>query len=491
MTAQPPVADRRPHSMTNHGRTRHDPYSWMKDVNWQKVMRDPSVLDPDIRGYLEAENDYTDAMLSSTRELQDELFDEMKGRIKEDDSSVPMPDGPWEYYRRFDIGSQYPIFCRRPIGTDEEQVLLNANVEAEGKDFFRLLAAEPSPDHRFVAYSTDEQGSEFYTIRVLDLETGECLEDVLSDTDGTIEWAADSKAIVYLKRDESNRPVWVYLHHLGTEQTDDRLLYEETDPGFYIGLGKTESGSYFEVVASDHETSEVRLIDAARPESPAILIAERDPGTLYTVGEQDGRLFINTNADGAEDFAIMAVDIASPGRKNWSEVVPHRPGILILGSIVFRHHLVRLETEEGLPRIVVRSLESGAETAIAMDEDAYDLGLAPLREYEGTLRYSYSSPATPLRIHDYDLTTGDQTLRKEQEVPSGHNPDDYVTKRVFATSHDGERVPITLLYRNDLEIDGTAPCLLYGYGSYGFSMPASFSTNRLSLVDRGFVYAIA
>ncbi len=317
------------------------------------------------------------------------------------------------------------------------------------------------------------------------------LPDTLADTNGSIEWAADSCALVYLKLDQSNRPVWVQLHRLGDEQQADAVLYQESDPGFYIGLGRTESGRYIEVATGDHETSEVHLIDATRPAEPAILVAGRDPGTRYLVAEQQGRLFITTNAGQAEDFQIVTATVDAPGREVWQTLIPHRPGVLILGAIAFSSHLVRLEIEEGLPRIVLRDLADGHERAIEMDEAAYDLSLVPLREYDETLRYTYSSPATPLRVYDYELATGQQELRKEQEVPSGHDPADYEVDRIFANGHDGERVPITLLYRAGLDLDGTAPCLLYGYGSYGYSMPASFSTNRLSLVDRGFVYAIA
>jgi oligopeptidase B len=463
----------------------------LKDTNWQQVMRDPSVLDGDIRTYLEAENEYTEGMLAGTAGIQDRLFEEMKGRIKEDDSSVPMPDGPWEYYRRFDIGGQYPIFCRTPRGSDEEEVLFNGDAEAAGKEFYRIHTLEPSPDHRLLAYSVDQQGSEFYDIRVRDLASGDDLEDVISDASGSIEWTDDSASLVYLKLDESNRPVRAHLHLLGTDSGTDALLVEESDPGFYMGIGKTESGRFIEIASSDHETAEIRLLDATRPSEPLVLIAERDPGVMYTIAEQNEQLYITTNAADAEDFMIMTAGVAAPGREHWSSLVPHRPGILILGSVAFQDHLVRLETEKGLPRLVVREFQSGAEQSIHMDEDAYHLGFSPLREYRSTLRFTYSSPTTPLRIYDHALDTGEQHLRKEQEVPSGHDPEDYVTERVFARSHDGEQVPITLLYRKGVELDGSAPCLLYGYGSYGISMPASFSTNRLSLVDRGFVYAIA
>ncbi len=491
MSTRPPVALRRSTTLVSHGHRRDDPYAWLKDANWQQVMRDPSGLDGDIRAYLEAENAYADEMLAGTSTLREQLFDEMKGRIKEDDSSVPAPDGPWEYYRRFETGEQYPVFCRRPRGGGDEQILFDGNAEACGKEYFRIHTTEPSPDHRLLAYSVDEQGSEYYTVRIRDIESGRDLPDRIVDTNGSIEWSADSGALIYLKLDESNRPVWTRLHYLGRDQNDDLTLYEETDPGFYIGLGRTESGRYIEIATGDHETSEVHLVDATRPAGVPILVAGRDPGTRYLVAEQNGTLYVTTNAGGAEDFEIVTATVDAPGREQWQTLVPHRPGILILGSIAFADHLVRLEVEEGLPRIVVRDLTSGLERSIEMEEDAYDLSFAPLREYASTLRYTYSSPATPLRVYDYDLTNGEQELRKEQEVPSGHDPADYAVERIFATAHDDERVPITLLYRRGLELDGTAPCLLYGYGSYGYSMPASFNTNRLSLVDRGFVYAIA
>jgi oligopeptidase B len=491
MSQLPPTADRRPHTMTSHGINRDDPYSWLKDPSWQQVMRDPSVLDPAIREYLEAENSYTETALKETSELQQTLFEEMKGRIKEDDSSVPAPDGPWEYYRRFNIGGQYPVYCRRPLDSDGEEILFDGDAEAEGEEFFRIHTLDPSPNHRLLAYSVDRQGSEFYEVRVRDLETGEDLPDIVRDSNGSVEWTGDSAGLVYLALDESNRPVRARLHTLGANQDDDATLFEETDPGFYLGLGKTESGRYIEIATGDHETSEVHLVDASAPASPLLTIAERDPGVEYSIAEQGDTLYITTNVDAAEDFKIVTAAISTPHRDSWSELVPHRPGVLVHGAIAFTGFLVRLETEAGLPRIVVRDLQSARERAIEMSEAAYDLGFAPLREYRSTLRYTYSSPTTPLQTYDYRLPTGEQTLRKEQEVPSGHNPADYATERIFATSHDGEQIPITLLYRTGLERNGSAPCLLYGYGSYGISMPASFSTNRLSLVDRGFVYAIA
>lgn len=487
---KPPVAERRESIRTSHGIDRSDPYAWLKDPNWREVMQDPSALNADIRSYLEAENEFTEASLRPTKDLQEQLFAEMRGRIKEDDSSVPTPDGPWEYYRRFAAGGQYPIFCRRPRGeSGGEQVLFDGDAEAEGKGFFKVLTLEPSPDHRLLAYSVDEQGSEYYTIRIRDLATGTDLPDEIDDSNGSVQWSADSTSIFYLRLNDNHRPVWVYHHRIGRD--GDTLIYEEEDQGFYVGLGRTESGRYIEIGTGDHETSEVRLVDATRPEQPPSLVAGRRPGTQYSLAEQHDTLYITTNADDCEDFKIVTARVSGPGPEHWAELIPHQPGVLILGAVAFEQHLVRLETVEGLPRLVVRDLESGAEHALSMDDAAFDLSLAHLREYTTSLRFNYSSPATPLQVFDYDLTTGERTLRKEQEVPSGHDPDDYSTERVFATAHDGERIPVTLLYRNGTPLDGSAPCLLYGYGSYGYSMPAAFNTNRLSLVDRGMIWAIA
>ncbi len=498
MTDQPPPANRPPNakreivSTSHHGRTTEDPYAWLKDPRWQEVMREPEVLDPEIRVYLEAENDYTNAALEPTASLQSTLFAEMRGRIKEDDASVPASDGPWQYYTRYETGGQYPIFCRR-AGEDEktEATLFHGDAEGAGKEFFRIATVQHSPDHRRLAIGIDEKGSEYYALRVKDIATDAYLADVIEDASGDVEWAADGESFLYTKLDDNHRPRWVYAHRLGTDPETDAVVYEEPDPGFFVGLQKSESGGYLFISSHDHETSEVRMLSASDPEGRPRVIAERQPGTLYDVSEQGGRLFILTNAQDAEDFKVVQASVDDPGPERWTELVTHRPGILIYGVVAFPGHLVRLETEEALPRIVVRDLASSEEHAIAVDEEAFSLGLLPMLEYDQTLRYSYSSPTTPGRVYDYDLTSREQVCCKEQEVPSGHDPDDYVTRRVHARSHDGERVPITVVHRKGLALDGSAPCLLYGYGSYGLSMPAAFETNRLSLVDRGFVYAVA
>jgi oligopeptidase B len=502
--ARPPLAPRKPLHIALHGMTREDPYAWLRADNWREVMRDPAALESEIRSYLEAENAYTEAAMAPTEELQQQLFAEMKARIKEVDSSVPSPDGVFAYYQRFETGGQHPVFCRRPVdllgqgpggdwsGREGEQVLLDGNREAEGESFFRVGACEHSPDHGLLAYAVDRNGSERYRINVKDLASGVLLPDTIEEAQGSLAWANDGRTLFYVTLDEEHRPSKVYRHRLGDDPAADALVYEEPDPGFFVGLGKTESDRFIVISAHDHTTSEARVIDAAAPESAPVLVAPRERGLEYDVSDHGGRFLILTNADGAIDFKIVEAPIAAPGSAQWRDLVPHKPGRLILGLEVFKGYLVRLEREAGLPRIVVTAWDSGEEHAIAFDEEAYSLGLVPGYLYDtASLRFAYSSLTTPQQIYDYDMATRERALRKEQEVPSGHDPDDYVARRILARAHDGEEVPVSLVYRKTTPLDGSAPLLLYGYGSYGMATPAGFSTNRFSLIDRGFVYAIA
>ena len=496
---QPPRAPRKPERITLHGVTREDPYAWLRADNWREVMRDPAVLDAEIRAYLEAENAYTKAAMAPTQALQDRLFAEMKARIKQDDSSVPSPDGPFAYYQRFETGGQHPVFCRRParvegdtMNREGEEVLLDGNSEAEGEAFFRVASCAHSPDHRLLAYAADRNGSERYRISVKDLESGQMLPDSIDETQGSLVWANDGRNLFYVTLDDEHRPSKVYRHVLGSNPAEDVLVYEESDPGFFVGLDKTESDRFIVISAHDHATSEVRVIDASAPASPPRLIAARQRDVEYEVTDHGDRFVILTNADAAIDFKIVEAPIAAPGRESWRDLVPHQPGRLILSLLVFKDYLVRLERENGLPRIVVTALPAGEEHAIAFDEQAYSLGLVPGYLYDTTsLRFAYSSLTTPQQTYDYDMATRTRVLRKEQEVPSGHDPADYEARRILARGHDGEAVPVSLVYRKSTPLDGSAPLLLYGYGSYGMSIPAAFSTNRFSLIDRGFIYAIA
>jgi oligopeptidase B len=463
-------------------------------------MRKPHALSRDIRDYLEAENAYTDAMMAGTTGLQDRLFQEMKARLKPDDSAVPSPDGPYEYYSRYRTGGQHPLLCRMARGGGEEVIILDGDAEAKGKAYWQLSASAHSPNHLLLAYAVDDKGSELATVRFRNLADGTELPDTIPDTRGGLAWANDSRTLFYVKLDENQRPQSVWRHELGTPVDRDVLVYEEADPGFFVGLSGTQSAKLIAVIAHDHETSEVHLIDADAPTAPMRLVEPRAAGHEYGIehipgpgGEaESGRLLILTNADGAEDFKICEVPLASPGKASWREVVPHKPGRLILELGVFAGHMARLEREDGLPRIILREHASGAEHAIAFDEEAYSLSMSAGYEFDTTrVRFTYSSMTTPTETYDYDMATRERSLRKRQEVPSGHNPADYVTRRIFAPAPDGERVPISLLYRRGTPLDGSAPVLLYGYGAYGISMPAAFATTRLSLVDRGMIFAIA
>jgi len=488
---KPPSAPKRPHTFTHHGQDRIDDYAWLKDENWQEVMREPDKLDADIRIYLEAENAYTEAWSNENEALRADLMAEMRGRIKEDDSSVPAKDGAFEYFTRYETGGQYPVFARLDEqGT--EAILLHGDKEAEGESFFRVGGCTHSPDHARLAYAVDLNGSERFTIKVRDLSNGQDMADTIPDARGDVVWANDGKTLFYTILDDNHRPFRVMRHTLGQAVADDSIVYKEQDAGFFLGLGKSQSGRFIEISAHDHTTSEVHLLDAEDPTGALQTVAPRETDVEYEIVHIGDRLFINTNADDAVDFKIVEAPLDAPGRENWTDVVPHEPGCLIRNILEFNDYLVRLERIDGLPRIMVRHVASGEEYPIEFDEEVYELGLVPGYEFEtDVLRFTYTSMTTPRRTYDFNMADRTRELRKEQEVPSGHNSEDYVTRRLLATSHDGTEVPISLLYHRETPMDGSAPTLLYGYGSYGMSMPASFSTNRFSLVDRGYVYAIA
>ena len=491
-TPAPPTAPKRPFKDTRHAIERVDDYAWLRAENWQEVMRDPSVLDADIRAILEAENAYTEAVMADAKKLQDALFEEMKGRIKEDDSSVPAPDGPYAYYTRYITGGQHPLFCRRLKRGDDDRVLIDGNALAEPHAYFRIGGVSHSPDHHMVTYASDTKGSEYYAVRVLDTETGKQIGEPIPDTNGGALWANDGKTLFYSRLDENHRPRQIFRHTLGSSPEEDVLVYEESDPGFFVGVGMTQSREFIVIDVHDHQTSELRILDASAPDSEPRLISQREVGHEYSIEHHGDDLIILTNCDDAEDFKIVRTPVSKPGRESWEEIEPHRTGRLILDAFPYKNHLIRLEREDGLPRIVIRQFDDGSEHSISFDEDAYSLGVFAGYEYDTRqLRFTYSSMTTPTQVFDYDVETRERDLRKTQEVPSGHDPSKYVTRRIMAPAHDGEEVPVSLLYAKDTPLDGSAPLLLYGYGAYGISIPASFNTNCLSLVDRGFVYAIA
>ncbi len=485
-----PRARKEAHSVTLHGRTRTDDYAWLRDPDWQAVMRDPSRLQADIRAHLDAENAYTDAVMAPAKELVEALFAEMRGRIKEDDASVPSPDGPFEYYTRYREGGQYPVFARCPRGGGPEQILLDGDAEAKDSEYFDLAEIHHSPDHRFIAWAVDLRGSEYFEIRVRDLDTGQDIETITDESAGDFVWAADSETLFWIWRDDNNRPNRVYRSRRGGAAAD--LVYEEADPGFFVSVGLSDAHSWVLISTHDHTTSEIRMIDAMRPETDARLVAARTPGVEYELIEAEGRFYIHTNAGGAVDFKIAEADLDRLTPEHWRDFVPHRPGVLILDVCGFRRWQVRMERENALPRIVIHEYATGEEHAIAFEDEAYSLGISEGFEFDtDTLSVTYESPARPEETYDYDMASRTRTLRKRQELPSGHDPDAYVVKRIEARAEDGQAVPVTVLHRRGQALDCAAPLLLYGYGAYGHSTPAAFRIKPLSLVDRGMIFAVA
>nr|WP_303684011.1 S9 family peptidase [Brevundimonas naejangsanensis] len=486
----PPVAKKVPVRIEQLGRVRVDDYQWMKDDNWQAVLRDPSLIKADVKEHLTAENAYREAMMASTLPLQAQMFEEMKGRIKEDDSSVPAADGPWEYYVRYNVGDQHPLYCRRPRGkTDGESILLDCNKLAEGKAYSEVSATEHSPDHALFGYAEDAQGSEVYKIYVKDLATGEVLPNPIESASANFTFSPDSQWIFWTNRDDNGRPDKIFRRPARGGET--ALVNEELDEGMFQGIERTADDAFIVISIGNQETSESRIIPASDPTAKPMVVEPRHVGRLYDLDHWGDRWVIRTNADDAIDFKVMEAPTAAPAKANWKDLIPHTPGRFIEGVALVKDYLGRQERADANTKIVIRD-RSGAEHEIAVDEPAYALSLGGASEFDTTImRYGYNSPSTPTSTYDYDLKTRERTLRKVQEIPSGHNPADYVVERLNASASDGELVPVTVLRRKDTPVDGSAPLLLYGYGSYGIPMAAGFSTNRLSLVDRGFIYAIA
>jgi oligopeptidase B len=486
----PPVARKIPVTIEQLGRTRTDDYQWMKDDNWQAVLRDPTLIKADVKEHLEAENAYREAMMISTLPLQAAMFEEMKGRIKEDDSSVPSPDGDWEYYVEYRTGEQHPRYMRKPRNRDGgAKLLLDANALAEGKAYSDVGQTAHSPDHALFAYSEDAQGSEVYQVFVKDLTMDVLLGGPIDSTVGNMTFSPDSEWIFWTNRDDNGRPDKIFRRPARGGETT--LVYEEADDGMFISVGRTADDAFIVITIANQETSEARFIPAADPTATPTVLEPREVARLYDADHWGDRWVIRTNADDSIDFKIVEAPTATPDKAHWTDLVPHTPGRYIEGLALVKDYIGRQERADANTRIVIRD-RAGAEHEIAVDEPAYALSLAGASEFDTTvMRYGYNSPSTPTSTYDYDLATRERTLRKVQEVPSGHDAADYVVERLNAPAPDGELVPVTVLRRKSTPVDGSAPLLLYGYGSYGIPMPASFSTNRLSLVDRGWIYAIA
>lgn len=505
LSAKAPKAKKQPLKIEQLGRIRHDDYAWMKDENWQAVMRDPSVLDKDIRTYLELENSYTETVLSPLNELKNTLFEELKSRLEPESATTPLPDGDWAYFHHYRKGDQHGEYARVKIVGRTASLKLSddtlakaetvLDAEALSKDYkayFDLGDVSHSPNHEWLAYSLDAQGSENYHVFLRHLSANELPIDTgIDKSAGGLVWAEDSRTLFWVERDENQRPHAVMRKDVFDKNAQAVCVYKEDNPGFFVSVGLSDDFKHIEISPHNHTSSEVWRIPSEAPDTSPVCFAKRVEGLEYNLSDHGGRTYILTNADNAVDFQIKAANGPSSA-ETWEDFIPHKPGTLILGMESFANYLVRLERQDALPRIVIRDMRSQEEHVIEMDEAAYGLGIVSGYEYDtDRLYFSYASPTTPSQIYAYDMASRERVLIKEQIVPSGHTANDYKTERLSIQARDGETIPVTLLYRADTPIDGSAPLLLYGYGSYGITIPASFRTTILSLVDRGFVYAIA
>ena len=476
----PPDANMKPVELVNHGITRVDPYYWMNE-------RDH----PEVIAYLEAENEYTREVMKPTEGLQETLFQEIVGRIKQTDMSVPYLLNGYYYYQRYEEGKEYPLYCRKK-GSPEaaEEVMLNVNELAEGYSFFQVGSLQVSEDNRLLAYSVDTLSRRIYDIHFKDLETGKELEDVIPGTSGNLVWAADHQTLFYGVKDETLRPYRIYRHRLGEGSEKDVLVFEENDPTFNTFISKTKSREYLVVRSTSTLSDECRILRADDPEGDFMVFQPRQKDVEYSIGHAGNIFYILTNW-GARNFRLMTADPGKTGIEDWQELIPHRDDVLIEDFEVFKGFLALVERENALTGIRIMG-HSGEDYYIEFQEEAYTVELSNNPEYQtGLVRFSYTSLTTPLSVYDFDVRSKTRQLLKQQEVVGGYDPGLYFTERRFVKARDGVAVPITLVYRKELKRSGGNPLLLFGYGSYGASMDPYFNSVRLSLLDRGFIFAIA
>lgn len=491
----PPVAEKIPHEITTHGDTRVDNYFWMRLSDAQKEAKTPDEQTQRVLDYLNAENAYKEEKLAHTKDFQKELFEEMKGRIKEDDESVPYKKNGFYYITRYEKGSEYPIHSRKKETLEAaEEIMLNVNDLAEGYSYYSASGLSVSPNNKILAFGEDTLSRRQYKIRFKNLETGEYLEDEIPNTTGGVAWANDNKTIFYTKKDEQTlRSNQIYRHVLGTPITDDELVFEEKDETFYTYVYRVKSGQYIIIGSSSTMSDEVRFVSADKPQEEFKIFQPRERGLEYGITHFEDKFYIVTNADGATNFKVMSCDVNNTSKENWKEEIAHRPETLIEGVEMFKKFMVVTERTNGLINLRVMNKEAGNEHYIEFEEETYTAGPSVNLDFDAeTLRISYTSLTTPSSVIDYNMVTKEKTVLKEQEVLGGKfDKNNYVAERIYATAPDGVQVPISLVYRKDLDRSKTNPLLLYGYGSYGASMDVYFSSVRLSLLDRGFIYAIA
>lgn len=488
---KPPVAAKKPHTYTVHGITVEDPYDWLYDKSY------PTVDDKEVLDHLKAENAYFEAQMEGQKALTEALFTEMRARIKEDDSTVPQKDGDYLYWSEFEEGAQYRKHYRKAVAGGEPELLIDENALAEGQEYFRLGAASISQNGRYLAYATDTNGSERYTARIKDLQTGEHLPDVIENLRGDLVWVKGDTAIVYGPSTEEWRTLEAKMHVIGTPVSEDVTLYKEEDQSFGVGTGLSAQEDWLIIATGDNETSEVRLVPAADPTAAPILVRPRKKGVEYGVDVRDGELWVWTNDDHI-NFRLAKAKLETPGE--WQTVIPGSDDFYLTGFDLFKDFFVTEGRLNGLDQIQLRQYADPAKiTPVTFPEPSYTAGLSNNPEYDmSVLRLSYQSMVTPGTVYDYDVRTGKLTTLKTQEIPSGYDASQYVSERLTITARDGTQVPVSVLMRRDRAeilkkagIEGPGPLHLYAYGAYGYAVPPGFSTARLSLVDRGFAYAIA
>jgi oligopeptidase B len=478
--AKPPVAKKIPHEVSLHGDRRIDDYFWLREKT-----------NPDVVHYLEAENTYADATMKPTESMRESLYREMLRRIKQTDLSVPHRDRGYFYYSRTEEGKQYPIFCRKKGHLDAaEQITLDPNELGKGHQFFSVSVHSVSDNGRFLAYTFDTTGFRQYTLHIKDLETDSAFDD-RAERVGSVAWAADNQTLFYSVEDDAKRQYRLYRHRLGTRSEDDELVYEEADERFDIAVERSRGQEMIILSCGSQTSSEVRFILANRPASPPQIVIPRQPDTEYDVEHHGSKFYIRIN-DTGRNFRLVSIPIHNGSKETWTEIVPHRDDVMLERADFFSTHYVLQEREAGLPQLRVVDLRSGASRMIEFPEPTYAVFPAANPEFDATAyRYNYQSHVTPNSVFDYDLDTGQSKLLKQTEVLGGYDRTQYHSERVFAQTGDGQRIPISIVSRNDVPRDGTAPMLLEGYGSYGLAFPVTFSSNDISLLDRGVVLATA
>ncbi|MET0249507.1 MAG: S9 family peptidase [Sphingobium sp.] len=482
-SSSPPVAARRAHSVTHHGQTLEDAYAWLRDPGY------PEVKDADILSYLDAENRWFEGAMAPLKPLTDTLFTEMKGRIKEDDRSVPQKDGDYVYWRAFEIGAQYRKWYRRPVAGGADQLILDEPALAQGHDYFRLGAMSVSPDGKLLAYAIDTDGSERFEARIKNLETGEILPEIIPDTLSSLVWTSDSKGLLYGLANDNWRTDNARLHRLGTPVEEDVELFHEADEGFRVSIGLTSSEKWIVIATGDHVTTEAWLLPADNPTATPLLVSARKPGREYDVDEHEGTLYIRTN-DAHPNFRLVKATLDAPDK--WEEVIAPNDHFYLTDFTLFKRFYVTEGRQDGLDQIELRDYATHAAKRLSFPEASYSASLDDNPEYDVTkLRIGYESMVTPDTVYDYHLGSEETEVLKVQEIPSGYDADRYTTERLMITARDGTQIPVSVVHAKDTPRDGSAPLHLYGYGAYGIAMEPGFSTARLSLLDRGFVFALA